>query len=97
MSDTVGGDGSGATLTVALVLLEPPWPVQDRPYTTFETVPDVFVGVTTALPAVAPPVENPVPRQLALFVPYHASSLDCPLTMLAGDALRDTVGGGTPW
>ena len=50
------------------------------------------VGLTEALPLVAPPVENPLPAHEVELVLDHVSVEDEPLVMEAGLAERDAVG-----
>ena len=54
----------------------------------------VLEGVTVIDPAVAPPVEKPVPVQEVAFVELHVSVEDWPAVMDVGLAEREAVGRG---
>ena len=53
----------------------------------------VLEGVTVIDPAVAPPVEKPVPVQEVAFVELHVSVEDWPAVREVGLAEREAVGG----
>ena len=73
------------TVTEAGLLVAPPAPVQVTEYAVFA------VGETGAEPLAAPPVVNPVPRQLVAFDPFHCRVAVPPSAIAGGVAVSVAV------
>jgi len=86
---TVGVEPPAETMTVTDFEALPPGPVQVAVYEVLEP------GETTFVPDVALPV-TAVPEHEVAFVEDQVSVEDPPLVMVDGDAVRETVGVGSP-